>query len=475
MTQKNITVKVLEAIKNTPNRIAFENKSSSLTYEEFGRLIGAFVLRMSDDKVGQSSLVGIKSQDPRFVTAGILATQWLGAAWVDITKGNINNQEFRVTHTLTLTSDDFEIGDENVIRIDSQTTNDPRISFWEVYCPFQGFKSSKAIAWIDQSSGTTGRAKFLLFTAESIYKLLLSEAVYLTNETNRIMNALPPLSPGGSRIIIKSLLRGKSYMTVGIEDIKDFNVDTIIGSPFHMDMCGREINKRGINGVENAIVVGGSVSEKLLNRIRNFSKNVYISYGSTEIGIVGGRLIGPNDDYRGALSIVNEREAVFEIVGNDRKVLPFGEVGLVRIKTDTLPISIDQKKKYVGEWFYPGDLGIIFKNREFKVVGRSSDSVNIGGVTINLIDLDKIVQSCKFVSDGFSFVIENNEGIGELHLIACYFEGEDIEVSSNKLLEIISKYTTLATRPKSVFVSGTIPRTSTGKPMRHKVLSILQN
>jgi acyl-coenzyme A synthetase/AMP-(fatty) acid ligase len=120
-------------------------------------------------------------------------------------------------------------------------------------------------------------------------------------------------------------------------------------------------------------------------------------------------------------------------------------------------------------------LGIIFKKREFKIVGRTSDSVNIGGVTVNLIDLDKIVQSCSFVSDGFSFVIENNEGIDELHLIACFCEGEDIEVSSNKILKIISKYTTPGARPKSVFVSGTIPRTSTGKPMRNKVLSILQN
>lgn len=470
MYQNNIVKCLFKTIRENENNSAFENESMSLSYKQLGRLIGAIVIKLKENKLTQGALLGIYTDDPRLAIASTMAANWLGVPWIEVNYEALNAESFKITHTLCLFKDSDKFKHNRKLIVTDEWTNDSKIDIWQEIYPFEGFKTPKTVARVNQSSGSTGRKKFILRTAESEYNSYKKD-YYYNNTKRKLVCLLPTLSTDGFNARLRNLLLGGTNISVNTNNFNLYEVDTVLGSPFHLSEILKNLDSDRSLKVVDAILMGGGVTNNFVKRLHKVFDSVHITYASTEIGMVGIREIKNVSKFDDKLNLVSDKNLKFEIIDKNENPCPLGKVGVVRLKRRGDDVIYTDKKK--SEWFYPGDAGIRYKDNKFSIVGRVNDSLNINGTTINAIDVDGIIQSNDFVEDGYCFVREGEGGINELHLIAKFTSNQNQESNTIRLLKIVSKYVPETAIPKSVFIVDTVPRTNTGKPIRHKIAKIL--
>ena len=470
MYQNSIVKSLFKTIRENENNSAFENESMSLNYRQLGRLIGAIVIRLKENRLTQGALLGIYADDPRLAIASAMAANWLGVPWIEVNYEALNAENFKITHTICLFKDSDKFKHNRKLIVTDEWTNDSRIDFWQEIYPFEGFKAPKTIARVNQSSGTTGRKKFILRTAESEYNSY-NKDYYYNNNKRRLVCLLPPLSAGGFNARLRNLLLGGANISVNKNNFNLYQVDTVLGSPFHLNEILKAPDSDKNLKVTDAILMGGGVTNDFVNRLHKIFDSVHITYASTEIGMVGSKEVKNMSVFDNKMKLVSDKNLIFEIIDQDENICPLGKVGIVRLKRHGENVIYTDKTQ--SEWFYPGDAGIRYKDNEFSIVGRVNDSLNINGTTINALDVDDIIQSNDFVEDGYCFIREGQGGINELHLIAKFTSDQNQESNTIMLLKIVSKYVPETAIPKSVFIVDTVPRTNTGKPIRHKIAKML--
>jgi acyl-CoA synthetase (AMP-forming)/AMP-acid ligase II len=87
---------------------------------------------------------------------------------------------------------------------------------------------------------------------------------------------------------------------------------------------------------------------------------------------------------------------IIQVVDEDDRPLPAGQVGLVRLKASRgeagyLDDEATSRAFFKGGWFYPGDLGIIEAERLF-LQGRVTDVINVKGGKLATIPIETALQ-----------------------------------------------------------------------------------
>ena len=94
------------------------------------------------------------------------------------------------------------------------------------------------------------------------------------------------------------------------------------------------------------------------------------------------------------MSVVDENnvgtllpEVEIMIADDGGHAAPFGEPGLIRIKSDMMVTGyLDapewSRKTFVDGWYHSNDIGFQPSSRTLVVVGRTDDVLNIGGMNI---------------------------------------------------------------------------------------------
>lgn len=160
-------------------------------------------------------------------------------------------------------------------------------------------------------------------------------------------------------------------------------------------------------------IVGGTPSAAFLDLARRrFSKELFVSYGLGEIGVVS--MATPDvllrePDSAGVLA----PDIRFEVLDEAGRVLPRGSTGNVRVAFDGMATSYygpdaQDRSRFRDGWFHPGDLARLSEDGLVFVEGRVDDIINVGGHKVSPRVVEALLEEFPGVREAAVFV----DGVG---------------------------------------------------------------
>lgn len=155
---------------------------------------------------------------------------------------------------------------------------------------------------------------------------------------------------------------------------------------------------RGDPSLEIVIVSGALPRPLYEETVRRLTERIFVVYGSTEAGLVAQLSPELQGDGRTMNGVVSPSAEV-EIVGPDGAVLPAGETGLVRVRTEEMVDGYANdpdltSRHFQDGWFYPGDLGSLDGQGGLTILGREAEILDLGGLRLAPDQIEALVLQC---------------------------------------------------------------------------------
>ena len=239
-----------------------------------------------------------------------------------------------------------------------------------------------------ETSGTTGEPKKVYHNYNSLTKNIkidknLIESIWgLTYDYKKI---------AGSQVILQSFLNNSTIVNLygkskkEIHDLIEYQKIThISGTPTFYKLL---IDGGFVYNNIKQLTLGGEVSENyLLNKLTINFPNAKVTniYASTEFGT----LLTTNGQY-------------FKITEKNHN--------LVKIVDDEIVVHSSLLSQDTNlEWFNTGDKIEWVDDDNFKIVGRQTNMINVGGVKVNPIKVENLINSLEYVLISFVYGIKNS-------------------------------------------------------------------
>ncbi len=398
MTVMNLGRMVLSTTEKHPDLLAIVTDRSMLTYAQLARLALAYVTQMKAIGIGAGARVALDSGDVAVAAPVVLGCALLGASWVSAGAARHLPDRLRPTHLLTDS--------------DSTETNGwhPITSIWAKAEPAKP-ESLEPVSEIAPfiyapTSGTTGSPKILVFSQHQ--QALRAQATrddFLARITVFCTLFRADAYPFITRFL-SAFVNGATVV-----QSRDFavwqaaGVNHIYGSVAQIGTCleGKVLQKK----IPLVHVSGARLSDELaLHLLKSFDSVVDL-YASTETNrsFKNVKFL----DEAGHLATLGQKlDSRVEIVDDRSQPAPQGTVGYVRVRNEYLAEGyLDNPEatatSFRDGWFYTGDLGLFGSRGELRVVGRSGDILNLGGVKVNALEMDDALRSVAGVADAMCF------------------------------------------------------------------------
>ena len=270
-----------------------------------------------------------------------------------------------------------------------------------------------AAAVISLTSGTTARPIGILLDHERMLLRSICDIPLLYGES--LLNPLP-LSFSGSRShTFSALLNGSAVFFHPVlfsaeafaEAILSWKVTSVCAVPTiirNLIELFRGRSPPAFDQLHALYSIGAPMLPEEKRQTRTvLCKNFVEDYGSSLSGRISS-LYGSDLDARADTVGRVMPFVALQIVDADDAVLPFGETGIIRVRTpgmaraiygDTTRASGDILKK---GWAYPGDIGMIEKGF-LRLSGRTSELIIRGGVNVHPSEVESVIAEHEGVRD----------------------------------------------------------------------------
>ena len=197
--------------------------------------------------------------------------------------------------------------------------------------------------------------------------------------------------------------------------------------------------------------------------LRDVCPNLINYYGSTEGG--GLSLLTPDAPPEAQSSVgLPQPGTEAEVVDENDRPLPAGEIGRVRYRGATVADSFHNDAQASAEsfrdgWFYPGDLGRIDENGYLYLAGRAKDMIIRAGVNIYPEEVEQVLRSHPSVREA-AVVGWASAARGEEVAAFVVTEGAgDDEALKRHCADSLAPYKV----PRGIFFVDEMPRNAMGK------------
>jgi acyl-CoA synthetase (AMP-forming)/AMP-acid ligase II len=264
------------------------------------------------------------------------------------------------------------------------------------------------------TSGTTGEPKAIVLTHEEMYGRAVAAWIeYPLLQTGRILLMLP-LAYGGGRVwAFNSLCLGATLvMFPGIFDPKELvravteRHITVLFVPPNISRALLALEGDGLLMPQLRLYVSGAAGihpeERRAIRAR-IAPHVIEFYASTGGGPTAvlreeEEEIAPTSVGRPVLGVQ------VEIVDENHRCLPPGEIGWVRIRGPGVTTRFVEGGRTTDEgihdgWYYPGDLGSLDARGLLYLHGRSADLIKRGGLMVYAQEVERVLQTHPAVAE----------------------------------------------------------------------------
>jgi acyl-CoA synthetase (AMP-forming)/AMP-acid ligase II len=300
---------------------------------------------------------------------------------------------------------------------------------------------------------------------------------------SRIYSDVPVSSSLGFQFLIAALSRGGTAFFPGenfvstLRVIEDYRIQCLVGSPGGFENLLRwfETVPSYQSNVEVIFCGGDVLSRSLSNRLRErVCSHLVAAYGSTEASMSAVAHAHEIADVPRAVGFVTPG-VIVQIVDSSDTVLPSGQVGQVRIRSEFavdgyFSSAEESKKAFRAGWFYPGDLGSLSDDGLLVISGREQAVLNLGGDKISPETIEVVLSQFPGILEAAAIAVPNAYGNNEV--CAAIVSRENID--EQLLREHCRARIPRPFAPEEYFRVDNLPRNEMGKLDRERLLGLIK-
>ncbi|MBP5365386.1 MAG: AMP-binding protein [Bacteroidales bacterium] len=253
----------------------------------------------------------------------------------------------------------------------------------------------------------------------------------------------------GKMVVVRSLVRSLRLITIEPSghpfDAVNEHINFAALTPMQVfNTLGVENEKKKMQSVDNLIIGGGAIDKKMAEELQRFPNRVWSTYGMTE-----------------TLSHI----AMRRVSGVDATdwYTPLCGVSVDLSARGTLTIDAPSLCDNMLE---TNDLAEIDAEGRFRILGRTDNTINSGGVKIQIEQVEDLLRQYTDIP----FVITSRSDVKFGEVVVLITEAENTDLIKDICEKSLPKYW----QPK-VYISHEVPCTATNKPDRKKAKTIAQN
>jgi len=455
------------ALEN-PDQKAIIAADITVSYAKLWRIIRGFATRMQEIGIGHGALVAVHSKDMIACIASMMASSLLGAGYVPFEGHLVTGAAVSPTHFLRSP----DVSPYPAVNYHLMSTSWPQAAAPDPAAngsEFAGYRQAEDPWLFVPTSGTTGEAKYLGISQRDVYYRSLAMREDFQPHYTRFCSLFPCDTRPFFARANAALLRACTIIdAVDIAFVQVHGVNLVCGAPRMAVewLAGRRISPK----IPVLQVSGAKLSDADATFLLESFDTVEDVYGASETSksfvnvkaLEGGRL-----KTRG-----KPLDSEVQIVGNDgARITAPGLQGAVRIRNDYMassyvaaPVSSD--RAFRNGWFYPGDVASWGPAGELVVAGRLDEIVNLGGVKINLGDVDEVLCSADGISAAATFRDPSQPNPPCLMAMVTVSSVADADQSVAAAHSACLERFGFIFAPRIILVVPSIPMTGDGAPRR---------
>ncbi|MBI1416610.1 MAG: AMP-binding protein [Limimaricola sp.] len=459
---------VLATAAANPDLLAIVTRESMIDFSQFAGILRRLAQQFQARGIGPGSILSIDADDPVTVFGTLMASALLGACWVAARAARPLKADLHPTHHITTDPAAPDPTAPITIVIEPGWFTGPAPSAADD-AAFPGPADLEA-PWIyAPTSGTTGTAKLVC----------LSQRIML-DRASAVLDDFRPRETVMACLFICSafphLVRATACLVNGCTMVNALDpamwraagVNHVYGSVTQVaDLLGHRVLPQKMPLIH---VSGSKLTDALARHLLQSFDQVIDLYASTETNRSFKNIKSLSPDGR-IVTTGQATDAEVQIVNDAGQPVGQNEVGRVRVRNGYLaPGYLNnpaaQAASFRDGWFYPGDLALWGPQGGLQVIGRAGDVINLGGVKVNALEIDEVMQSVPGVADAMCFENPRESGPSELLAFVVFAPGADGTTIAEAMRAAFAARLGPARRPARFVEVNKVPRAHDGGAKR---------
>ncbi|MEO6395609.1 MAG: class I adenylate-forming enzyme family protein [Devosia sp.] len=470
--------------RNRENDPAIAYPGGVATYGALMKSVASAVEALRTFELAPGSAVMLDIRNPIHHTAMIFALALLGLPSASIGTTFVAEKAGFLPKLFLTDRDGVTMAGVRVMQVDDRWfVSDPgaRPDYRKLLA-LPGFTSPDSIVRFVYSSGTTGHPKCVALTQACIELRAahssLSSAWWMSGPASLSMMGFSTIV--GIMAPLSAHMRGSVLCYAGnytdaLQMLQMFRVSALVLAVGQFQALYKVFGDHSppLSSVKLLAIVGAKIPKAMLTEARaRICSTVMFGYGSTEMGGISSGMATSLDTPEGFAGYV-QPWAEIEAVDDDRRVIPAGTEGVLRIRTPELAFYVDAEGRPVDMledgWFYPGDIGTVTEDGQLLITGRSTEIINKGGIVVAPDAIEEVLRLDKRVADVAVVGVVNASGLEEIWAAVVadtlIDPGAIIEAARPRLNEKV---------PDRVIQVSEIPRAESAKVRRNALRETLK-
>lgn len=426
---------------------------AAVTYAQLRAEVRATARRFAEAGIGEHSTVALRMPPSCTLLAALLAL-WTRGAQVMLVDFRLPRPEYEQLFALREPEFHVHSTGAGATVAGFLRTDEPIVSARP-----SGRADDSDVCVVQFSSGSTGTPKVIGRTAESIREeldryasiegmpgdgerlVLLNSVIHTMGLYGGVLHALNV----GTTLIIPPHTQPKEILAAAA----DSGANAIFGVPVHFDLLTRTRDSRTLPALRLAVSAGESLPREVYDRFaERFGVPISPVYGMTEVGVITTGLRGQEPPPSVGYPAPGIETAVVD--------------GELRVRLDRSPyLHTDHPRRYADGWLRTFDR--FETDREtgaLRIVGRADSVVTIGGLQVDLTEIDSLLSRHPKV----------NEVVVVYGEVVEAFVGAEESLVADELTAWCRDRLRDIKIPKKFFIGQRVPRNANGKLLRNRDL-----
>ena len=307
-----------------------------------------------------------------------------------------------------------------------------------------------------RTSGSTGKPKEMLVEKKRMLASARITCDFLGLKSgDSVLLCMPLDYIAGKMVVVRSIERGLRLIDV---EPSSHPLRDVAEIPTFAAMVPMQVIKslqvpeeaEKLRQIKQLIIGGGAIDSNLAETLKSFPNNVWSTYGMTEtLSHI-------------ALRRLNGKEASLWYT-------PFQSVKISISQDGTLVIDAPS---VCSEELITNDIAEINERGQFRIIGRKDNTINTGGVKVQIEEVERLLTEESGLKDGFRISLREHQVLGQEVVMLV-----DASITEQKMALLKSAISTLPKywQPKDIVAVDALPMTETGKPDRARTHLLLKN
>ncbi len=333
------------------------------------------------------------------------------------------------------------------------------------------------------TSGSAGLSKGAVRTGEAVLDEIKNVLLDIQLSEKDTVLVIPPihhsfgLVPGALSALCAgaTLILQDAFIPIDIKScIEVEKVSVLLAVPFMYHMLNQlnEEIQADFSSLRICLTAGAPLQASVAKIFfERFGKSISIIYGATETGVMCLNLEPDLETMSVGKAFGTRSIIAFDENGNH---LPPGQTGELRTRSIAdaraylYPQELNETVFHDG-WYSTGDFGSVNEEGYVMIAGRKSSIINVAGLKVDPAEVEKVISLIPEVKE--VVVVGLDSGTGT-QIVKAVVVPTEVTLSKKQIIDICKQNLSDFKIPRVVEFVDEIPRSATGKILRHQLVSI---